>query len=290
MGDILPAVRLVSCAIAVLGSACTASGTGETGRVLRVCADPNGLPFSDERAEGFENRIAALLADELNATVRYTWHPHWRGFIRKTLTAGECDLVMGVPSSFELALAGRPYYRSSYVFVYRQDLSTPVQSLDDPILRELRIGVHLIGDDYTNTPPAHALANRGIVENVRGYMIYGDYARPTPAAAIIEDLAEGVIDVAIVWGPIAGYFASRQPVPLAIAPVTPRVDPPVLSFVYDISLGVRRGESELLSELEAAMDRRRNEVEGILDEFGVPRPYGRPDPRTAEHVEVRPAG
>ena len=238
---------------------------------LRVCADPNNLPFSNQRREGFENRLAELIADDLDAKVEYTWWAQRRGFIRNTLNERLCDVVMGVPASFELTAVTRPYYRSTYVFVYRRDRGIAVRSFEDPALRTLRVGVQIIGDDYANTPPAHALANRGIVRNVRGYTVYGDYREDNPPARIIEAVGKGEIDVAVAWGPLAGYFASRQAVPLEVVPVSPQVDLPFLPFVYDIALGVRRGNDSLRVKLDDVLSRRRLEIERILDEYGVPR-------------------
>jgi mxaJ protein len=248
-----------------------ARGLAKPARELRVCADPNNLPFSNERGEGFENRLAEIVAGDLRATVRYTWWAQRRGFIRNTLKAGSCDVVMGIPSSFEMAQPTRPYYRSTYVFVYRKDLRVEVRSLDDPILRKLRVGVQMIGDDYANSPPAHALSKRGIVNNVRGYTVYGDYSRPNPPAGIVRAVAAGEIDVAVVWGPLAGYFAPRQDAQLEIVPVSPQIDLPFLPMVYDISLGVRRGDEKLKEELESVLERRRPEIEALLDRYGVPR-------------------
>jgi quinoprotein dehydrogenase-associated probable ABC transporter substrate-binding protein len=240
-------------------------------RQLRVCADPNNLPFSNERLEGFENKLAELIARELNATLTYTWWAQRRGFIRNTLKANTCDLLMGVPKRLDAVLTTRPYYRSTYVFVYRQQDGPPVHSLDDPILRTVKIGVQLIGDDGANSPPAHALARRHIIENVVGYSVYGDYAQPNPTARIIEAVATGAVDVAVVWGPIAGYFARSQPVPLAVVPVIPSQETPALPFTFDIALGVRRGEEELRAALDAILQRRRPEINRLLDEYGVPR-------------------
>ncbi|HEX2204581.1 MAG TPA: substrate-binding domain-containing protein, partial [Longimicrobium sp.] len=239
--------------------------------VLRVCADPNNLPFSNERGEGFENRLAELLAREMGRRVEYTWWAQRRGFIRNTLRAGECDLVAGIPSSFELVAATRPYYRSTYVFVYREDAGFEVASFDDAVLREKTIGVHLVGDDGANTPPAHALSKRGIVGNVRGYTLYGDYSTPNPPARILDAVARKEIDVAVVWGPLAGYFVPRQRVKMKVVPVSPQVDLPFLPFVFDISMGVRRDDAALLSQVESVLRKRRNDVEAILDEYGVPR-------------------
>jgi mxaJ protein len=252
-------------------------------RELRVCADPNNLPYSNERGDGFENRIIALLAKDLDADVRYTWWAQRRGFTRNTLRAGMCDLVPGIPTSFEPVLATRPYYRSTYVFVYRRDARFRLRSFDDSVLRRLKIGVHFIGDDGANAPPAHALGARGITANVTPFSLYGDYAKPNPPARILEAVADGRIDVAIVWGPLAGYFASRQKVPLTIVPVSPQVDVPFLPFVYDISMGVRRDDPGLKTEVEEVLRRRRATVDSILTAFGVPR-VGRPGAATAAGV------
>jgi mxaJ protein len=239
-------------------------------RELRVCADPNNLPFSNAQREGFENRIADLLADELGATVQYTWWAQRRGFIRNTLKAGDCDVVMGMPASAEMARTTAPYYRSTYVFVTRAD--TPeILSFDDARLRELRVGVQLVGDDGINTPPSHALSRRGIVQNVRGYMVYGDYREPNPSARIVAAVGSGEIDVALVWGPLAGYFATRQATPLRVTPVRPAIDGPTLPMVFDISVGVRRDDERLRAELDTALDKRAAEVDAILAEYGVPR-------------------
>jgi mxaJ protein len=265
------AVAVEALALPRLGRA-LGTGNSELGaRTLRVCADPNNLPFSNDRQEGFENELAALVARELGARVQYTWWAQRRGFVRNTINAGTCDVVMGVPMSFELTLVTRPYYRSSYVFVTRRDAKVRVESLDDPVLRRVRVGVQLVGDDGANTPPAHGLARRGIIENVHGYSVYGDYRRPNPPARIVEAVAAGDVDVAIVWGPLAGYFAPRQKVPLEIRPVSPQIDLPYLPFVFDISIGVRRGNDALRAEVEQVLRRRRAAVDSILERFQVPR-------------------
>lgn len=240
-------------------------------RALRVCADPNNLPFSNDHGEGFENKLAELLASEMRLPLEYTWWAQRRGFVRNTLRAGLCDVITGVPMSFELVLATRPYYRSTYVFVQRRDARIRVRSFDDPALRRLRIGVHFIGDDGSDTPPAHALAKRGIIGNVREYSIYGDYREPNPPARILDALARREIDLAVVWGPLAGYFTPRLPVPLTITPVSPQVDLPFLPFVFDISIGVRRGDTTFRAQLDAILERRRPTVDSILAAYGVPR-------------------
>jgi len=240
-------------------------------RELRVCADPNNLPFTNRAGEGFENRIAELVARDLHARLSYTWWAQRRGFFRNTLNASLCDVVMGVPSDFEMARPTAPYYRSSYVFVTRQDRRLRIASLDDSVLRHLRIGVQLIGNDYMNTPPAHALSRRGIVSNVVGYTVYGDYAEPNPPARIMDAVARGEVDVAIVWGPLGGYFAKREPTPLTVTPVTPEMEPPGIPLAYSISMGVRKGADSLRRELDQVIVRRQAAINHILDSYGVPR-------------------
>lgn len=239
-------------------------------RELRVCADPNNLPFSNRRQEGFENRLAELIAAELNAKVSYTWWPQRRGFIRNTLAAHKCDLIMGIPLGAERVLTTQPYYRSSYTFVSRKDRHLNVRSLDDPVLRTLRIGVQLVGDDYANTPPVHALSRRGIVGNLVGFSVFGDYSQENPPARIIDAVVARDVDLAIAWGPLAGYFAKRSPVALEVVPVSPEIDPPALRFTFDISLGVRPDDKALKLELEGVLHRKQAEIDRILREYRVP--------------------
>jgi len=262
-------------------SACGPARAATNVRELRVCADPNNLPFSNKREQGFENRIAELVARDLNAKLSYVWWAQRRGFVRSTLNENQCDLLIGVPSSFERARTTIPYYRSTYVFVTRADTHLKIESFDDPQLRRLKIGVQLIGDDATNTPPAHALSKRNIISNVRGYSVYGDYRQPNPPARVIDAVARGDVDVSIAWGPLAGYFAQREPVRLEVTPVSPQIDLPFLPFVFDISMGVRRGNDALRDELNAVIVRRRSEIDRILSEYGVPRlDIGREGPAT----------
>jgi mxaJ protein len=253
-------------------------GVGSPRPVLRVCADPNNLPFSNNRGEGFENKLAERLADDLGATLEYTWWAQRRGFVRNTLAAGDCDVILGVPTAFELADTTRPYYRSTYVFVSRRERDLRLTSLDDERLTRLRIGVQMIGDDFANSPPAHALSARGAIRNIVGFSVLGDYSRPNPPARIVEAVASGEIDVALVWGPLAGYFGSRQPTPLVISRVSPEVDAPSPPFAFDISMAVRRGDVERHRRLDDFILRHRSDIDRLLDLYGVPRadPPGRP--------------
>lgn len=253
-------------------------------RTLRVCADPNNLPFSDRQERGLENRLARLLARDLGARVEYIWWAQRRGALRNTLNAGRCDVVPGIASDIDGLATTAPYYRASYVFLSREDSRwARIGSFDDPLMRQARIGVQLVGDDGANTPPAHALSRRGVVGNVRGYMVYGNYAQPAPQAAIVDAVARDEIDVAVAWGPTAAYFAQRQPARLHMSPVSPEQDGPEWPMAFDISMGVRRDDPGLLHELDAALVRNRPAVQALLREYGIPTadtPGGVPARRT----------
>src|SRR4051794_19644795 len=255
---------------ALAALACGPARAATTMRELRVCADPNNMPFSNQQQQGFENRIAELVARDLNARLSYVWYAQRRGFARNTLAANKCDVFIGVTSSLERVTTTVPYYRSTYVFATRRDREIKLASFDDPALRMLRIGVQMIGDDFNNTPPAHALAARHIIQNVKGYSVYGDYSQPNPPARIIDAVANGDIDVAIAWGPLAGYFAPKQKTALTIVPVSPAADPQ-LPFTFSIAMGVRKSDEALRDEIDAALVRKQAEVNKILDQFGIPR-------------------
>lgn len=236
---------------------------------FRVCADPQNMPLSNDKLEGFENRIAELVAKDFGATPSYIWWGQRQGFIRNTMNAtleeGRCDIVIGVPDKYDLVLTTRPYYRSTYVFVYPKGKLT-VRSLDDPILKTLKIGVHLLGDDYTNPPPVHELAKRGIVSNVVGFSTF--YSAENPPSTIIDAVAKGRIDLAVVWGPVAGYFAARQRVPLQVVPIPSKAGD--LPSTFDIAMGVKRGNEPLRKQLQQVLDLRQTEITEILRRYGVP--------------------
>ena len=237
---------------------------------FRVCADPENMPHSNQKQEGFENKIADLVAKELGEPTRYTWWGQRRGFIRNTMNAtleeGRCDVVIGVPEGYDLVSPTKPYYRSTYVFVYPRDKGPQIKSLDDQILKKVKIGVHLLGDDYTNPPPVHELAKRGVVGNLIGFSTF--YSADNPPSAIIDAVASGKVDVAIVWGPAAGYFVKQQRVPLAMVPVPS--GPGDLPFEFGISMGVKQGNTALKSQLEKVIETRRAEIVKILNDYNVP--------------------
>lgn len=235
---------------------------------LRVCADPDNLPYSHEDGTGFENRIAQLLAGDLGLPLEYAWLPDRRGFVRKTLGAGLCDVVIGVPVAFERTLNTKPYYRSSYVLVEPETHLASPAGFSDPRLRQWRIGVQLVGDDLATTPPGHALVQAGAVDNVVGFPIPGEQ----PAAArIVQALVRGELDAAFVWGPQAGYYARHARVPLRVHYLPP---PPGLQqqpFTFAIAMGVRRGDRALRDRLDDFIARRQPDIDRILADYGVPR-------------------
>ena len=254
------------------GSYPTPHAPRHTRHALRVCADPNNLPFSNIKQEGFENALAQLIARELGDTLEYFWWPQRRAWVRHSVGEGKCDVAIGVPTAFELMSTTRPYYRSTYVFVSRADRHYNLHSLDDPRLRRLRIGLHFIGTDYSNPPPAHALGARGIVRNVVGYSIYGTFTDPNPPARLLDAVAKGDVDVAVVWGPLAGYFASREPSPLELTPLDSPVDKRTGTvFEFPISVGVRRGDTRLRDAIQGVLDRQSDAVNAILTRYGIVR-------------------
>ncbi|HEY6579265.1 MAG TPA: quinoprotein dehydrogenase-associated putative ABC transporter substrate-binding protein [Rhizomicrobium sp.] len=236
--------------------------------VLRVCADPNNLPFSNRARAGFEDRIAELAAHDLHDRLAFAYALQNERFIKRTLDAGKCDVLIGAPAGLGEIETTRPYYASTYVFVSRKADALALASFADPRLRKLRIGVHLIGDD--STPPALALGEEGIVDNVRGFLIYGDFAKPNPPARLIEAVETDKVDVAAVWGPLGGYFARSALVPLAVTPVTDGARFAPLQFTFPIAMGVRKGDDGLRRQLDAFIAREAPAIRKILEDYGVP--------------------
>ncbi len=263
----LPRTLRVTVVVFLLAYATAAAAAEEE---LRVCADPDNLPFSSQKQDGFENKIAALLAGDLHAKLSYDWQKQRQGFIGPTLGAGHCDVVMGVPNGYERVLSTRPYYRSGYVFVTARRRHLAIKSLDDPILRKLKIGLHAIGNDGANSPPAHALARRGMGGNILGYSMWGEESVENPQGEIVDAVAKGDIDVAIVWGPIGGFFAKPYGKALVVTPVPADAEMPSQPFAFDISIGVRKGEEAFAAQLEKSLERKQREIRSILTAYNVP--------------------
>ena len=244
---------------------CGGSPGGAEPKVLRVCADPDNLPFSNDKLEGFENKIAELVAQDLGAQLSYTWWPHQRGLVRRTLNQDQCDVLIGIPKGYDPVLWTTPYYRTAYVIASMKERGLRITSLDDPRLSQLKIGVHV------NTPPHDALAQRGIVgDNV---VVYRLFYTPQPhpdehPSKPLEDLVAGKIDVALVWGPWAGYFVTKRAAPLELVPLHggSRATP----FTFDMSMGVRKGDKALKAELEEALKHKTADIKAILEAYGVP--------------------
>jgi quinoprotein dehydrogenase-associated probable ABC transporter substrate-binding protein len=262
-------IKFAAVIVAIVSASPAVAGQNN-GAELRVCADPNNMPFSNSARAGFENKIAGLIGEKLGKTVIYAWWAQRRGFIRHTLNAGLCDVVIGVPAHYDLVENTHPYYRSTYVFVSQAKRNLPLSSIDDPRLRQLTVGVHLIGDDGNNTPPAHALGEQGIVDNVRGYMIYGDYREPDPPARLIEAVENGDVDVAAAWGPLAGYAAQQSKVALKLVPITGEAQFAPLRFQFEIAMGVRKGDHALRDQLNDFIAQNAAEITTLLRSYGVP--------------------
>jgi quinoprotein dehydrogenase-associated probable ABC transporter substrate-binding protein len=237
---------------------------------LRVCADPNNMPFSSRNEDGFENRLADLVAASLGRKVEYTWWAQHRGYIRNTLKAGDCDVLIGVPALLDTVETTRPYYRSTYVFVSRADRRLNIASIRDERLRSLKIGVQLVGDNGFNTPPAHAIAAQGLTANVSGYSLYGDYGTANPPARIVTAVANGDVDIAAVWGPLAGWCAKASDVALTVTPIEYTGEFAPLMFGFDIAMGVRKGDHALRDRLDAVIAQRQPAITELLRSYGVP--------------------
>jgi mxaJ protein len=267
------AAGIVSAPVALAILTCAALAGGDAGApqgALRVCADPNNMPFSNQNEDGFENRLAVLVGAALGQSVTYTWSAQHRGFVRRTLKAGDCDILIGVPARLDMVETTRPYYRSGYVFVSRADRRLDITSIRDPRLHSLRIGIQLVGDNGVNTPPAHAIAAQGMTGNVTGYTLYGDYGTANPPARIIDAVANGDIDIAAAWGPLAGWFAKQSDIALTVVPIDDTGEFAPLTFQFDIAMGVRKGDHALRDRLDAVIARNQPMITGILQSYGVP--------------------
>ncbi len=236
--------------------------------IIRVCADPDNMPLSNQKGEGFEQKIAELVAKEWKAKVEYAWWPVRRGFFARALNGRYCDIAIQAPADFDMAGVTKPYFRSAYVFVTRKDRGLDLKSLADPRLKKLKIGVNILNSDAENTPPAMALSRYGVVGNLTGFpTFYTDSVRPED---IVTAVARKDIDVGIVWGPLAGYFAAKSPVPLTLVPLAERDSLTDFPFRFSIGVAVRRRDRVLRDSIQTVLDRRKPEIQAILKEYGIP--------------------
>ncbi len=242
--------------------AATSTNEARNKEFLTVCGDPNHLPFSNKQMEGYENRIAQLIADDLNRTLRYRWWPQSLGFVRNTLRVRLCDLVIGITSVNELLQNTNPYYRSVYTLVYRRDSGLDIHSLKDPALQQLKLGV------VAGTPPATLLTKYGLMQQTRPYQRTVDTRLFSPASQAVGDVAKGEIDVAIVWGPIAGFASRQQETPLVVTPLPAKEDS--VSLAYNVSMGIRRRETTWKHLLNDELEKLAPQIEEILLQYDVP--------------------
>jgi mxaJ protein len=236
---------------------------------LRVCADPNNLPFSNVEEQGFENVLARMVAHDLQRDIQFVWFPQQGHSMRKMVSALNCDLVMGINSASDLMATTAPYYRSTYVFISRQDRHLGVASLADRRLASYRIGAQVIGGDDASVPPAEELARRGLARNLVGYSIYG-HPFDNPSAQMITAVEHGDVDMAVAWGPSAGYFAKESSIPLQITPICLARTQSAMPMVFAISIGVRRWDDLLLNQLNGILARRQKVIRTLLRSYGVP--------------------
>jgi quinoprotein dehydrogenase-associated probable ABC transporter substrate-binding protein len=229
---------------------------------LRVCADPNNLPFSDERKEGFENKIAELMGGELGLKVDYAWFPQVIGFVRNTLQAHLCDLVIGTVAGDEIMQTTNPYYFTTYVMFYRSDKGLAFDGVQDPGLARRRLGV------VAGTPPADLLVRHDLMSRTKPYALTIDTRAESPTHDMVQDVVDGTIDAGFLWGPIAGYYRKRDALPLTLVPL--KSEPGAARMAYHIAMGVRGNEPEWRRRVNTAIVKRQAEITVILRDYGVP--------------------
>jgi len=241
---------------------------GEVRRVVdptefKVCADPDNMPYSNSKQEGFEDKIAALIAEDLGKKLSFAYAYYRQGFLRNTLNANRCDVIMSTTSDNDSMLTSKPYYRSGHVFVYRKDSGFNITDWDSPDLRKGVIGI--IGE----SPATRPLADHDLMGNARPYRMQRDLN--LPPSFLIDDLVKGDIDIAIAWGPIAGYYAKQAKIPLVVVPIPEYENTNAKGKEnWNISLGVRKRDKERLAAIQEVLDRRQADILKILDDYGIP--------------------
>ena len=229
---------------------------------LRVCADPNNLPYSNEARQGFENRIAEIVGADLELPVTYVWFPQVTGFVRNTLRAHECDLVMGAVSGDGIMDSTNPYYHTGYMMVTRTADGITARSVGDPALAGKKFGV------IAATPPTDLLVRHHLMDQVRPYALRVDTRISNPPRAMLQDLVDGQIDVALVWGPTAGYAIQQEHLPLTAAFIDPEPGAPRLD--YRVAMGVRANEPEWRRRINQAIGKHKTEIATVLADYGMP--------------------
>ena len=238
---------------------------------LKVCAEANNLPFSNDKGEGFENKIAEVLAKDLKTSVAYIWQRQGEGFIRQTLGTGACDVVIGVPAQLGgNTLITQAYYRSYYAIVTRRSRHLNLRSYDDPKWRDIKVGLHSVGNDGANSPPAQALGLHDLGNQVVGFTLWGSDEQKDPQGDVIKAVADGTIDAAIVWGPFAGYFAKPFGKQLVVKPAPAESALPSQPFEWDIAAAVRYDDQALQTSLNKSLHRNAKQIAGILKQYGIP--------------------
>lgn len=280
-------------AVAATIFATAASGAETPDATLAVCADPGNLPYSSNKLDGFENKVAELLAADMHRSLRYAWAPQRRNFFSRTLLAHACDVVISVPSSLPLSLptitTTRPWFVSTYVAVTRTADNWHFTSFDDPWLKSARIGLQMIDGGDVNPPPAMALSRRGITNNIMGFSPW-DTAQDAPQSRLVDAVAHNTIDVALIWGPFGGYFAQPYGDALKLEPITSDPATPGLSFIFPMAAAVRSDDIALKDALQLSLDRNTAKIATILKGFSIPtvEPPAKTeasDPQISEHSQ-----
>jgi quinoprotein dehydrogenase-associated probable ABC transporter substrate-binding protein len=236
--------------------------------VLRICADPFNMPASNDKEQGYENKIADLIGKAWNSKIEYAWWPIRRGFFARALNGRYCDVAITAPTKLDMAAVTKPFFRSSYAIVYRKDSGLRLTSLSDTAFKHLKIGVNLLDSDAENTPPAMALSSHGVVGNLVGFQAFFGETTNHPED-IINAVADKQVDVAIVWGPTAGYFVSRAKVPLELHLVEAD-SVSGLPFAFSLGMATRRADRELRDSLQKFIDAHGSEIQQILKDYNVP--------------------
>jgi quinoprotein dehydrogenase-associated probable ABC transporter substrate-binding protein len=280
----LGAALLCAAALALVGERLRAQGVGLDAefelvdpKVLRVCADPSNLPFSNEKGEGFENKVMELMAAKLDKKLAYVFYPQATGFVRNTLGARRCDVIPGFPQGDELAQTTNPYYRTAYALVIKPGTGLDdLASLGDPRLKEKRIGI------VAGTPPATYLAVNGLMLKAKPYPLVVDTRVDSVAQAMMRDLASGEIDVGVLWGPMAGYYAKQANPPMRVALLLKETGGPQLAF--RIAMGVRPADQNWKRQLNKLIADNQADINRVLLGFGVPLLDERDRPITADAI------